>query len=139
MKLFNKILGKWERWNSINGSANTYDATKRAGERNTSSSLVDYTSVHEEWTYTVVSLADNSTTVYAAPALLGGIFVNTIPTTTTLIKDDTTTILTLPAASLTANSPKDLGVTGIRCETSLVIDPDDAETITDFVVMWRPL
>lgn len=121
------------------GPQEVSQATAIAGERNTSSATTSYIATQQEVNAEVVSLAANSTTIYAGPAFLHGVFVNTIPTTTTVIKDGTTAVFTLTAASLVANTYKDLsGGNPIKFNTSLVVDPDDAETITDMVFFWRP-
>ena len=89
---------------------------------------------HEECEYTVVDVATNSTTVHDGPAILFGVYVNTVLSAQACpIEDDTTAIITL-VASLAAGS--NLNFPGIRFDTSLIIDPDDAAT-GNITVMWR--
>ena len=86
--------------------------------------------------YAVVDVADNSTTVFTGPCILYGIFVNTVLSAhTCLIADGSTTVITL-AASTAANSNFDFQ--GIRFETSLVVDPNDAGT-GGITVFYRPV
>jgi hypothetical protein len=75
---------------------------------------------------TVVDVADNSTTVSPAPALLLGIYVNTVLSNHALpIKDGADTIITLPAQTAAGAY---LPLPGVRFNTSIVVDPDDAAT-----------
>lgn len=79
-----------------------------------------------EYSYGVVDLSVNSTTVSSKPALLVGVYVNTVLSAhACLIKDDTTSVLTL-IASLAAGTMLDIPPT--KFETSLVVDPDDSAT-----------
>jgi hypothetical protein len=90
-----------------------------------------------EWKYASVDLATNSTTVLDKPALVFGwevteaLSANACP-----IKDSSTTVLTVPASSAVGASHFIDG--GVRFETSLVVDPDDAGTGT-LTVFYRPL
>ena len=106
-----------------------------AGERQTSSETLSYVSVKEDWNYTVVDLSDNSTTVSAAPTIIGNVWVNTaLSAHACPIKDDTVTVRSLDASS--AVNTEFLGMKGTRFETSLIVDPDDAATGL-IVVQWR--
>jgi hypothetical protein len=79
---------------------------------------------------------DGPTTIHNGPALLFGVYVNTVLSAhTVLFKDGTTTKITLPA-SLAAGSERCFY--GARFETSLIIDPDDNST-GDVTVFYRPL
>jgi hypothetical protein len=94
--------------------------------------------VHE-WTYTVVDLSTNSTTVSAAPAIIGNIWVNTVLSAHACpILDGATTIWSLPASTpvTTTDATSFKHLHGTRCETSLIVDPNDAATGA-IVVQWR--
>ena len=89
-----------------------------------------------EWEYGVVDLADNSTTVSANPAILKAVYVNTVMSAQAcIIKDDTTSVFTLPAGSC-AGDKFDFEET--RFITSLVVDPDDAAT-GNITLMYKRL
>lgn len=80
-----------------------------------------------EWKYASVDLATNSTTVLAKPALVFGWEVTTVLSANACpIKDDTVTVMSVPASSAVGASHFVEG--GVRFETSLVVDPDDAGT-----------
>lgn len=85
------------------------------------------TKVHTQCKYAVVSTADDTTTVLSTPAVLYGIFVNTVLSAhTVLITDGATTVLTLPASLAAGTNLIFPG--GIRFETSLIVDPDNSST-----------
>ena len=76
--------------------------------------------------YSVVDVADNSTTVVDGSARLYGVYVNTVLSAHACpIQDNTTAIVTL-VASLAAGTMIELP--GVLFETSLVVDPNDAAT-----------
>ena len=82
--------------------------------------------VQQQCDYAVVGVADNVTTVYTGPCVLYGVYVNTVLSAHALpIQDGTTAVITLPA-STAAGTMKLLP--GIRFDTSLVVDPNDAAT-----------
>jgi hypothetical protein len=87
--------------------------------------------------YTVVDVADNSTTISAVPALLYSIHVNTALSAHALpITDSSTTVLSLAASAAVGTNldwPK-----GIPFLTSLIVDPNDAAT-GSITVVWAPL
>lgn len=86
--------------------------------------------------YLVVDVADNLTTVYTGPCMLYGIYVNTVLSAHACpIQDGTTAVITL-IASLAAGT--NLEFPGIRFETSLVVDPNDAGT-GNITVIYRPV
>lgn len=100
---------------------------------NSSGSLLN---TEEGCTMTVVDTSANSTTVSAVPAVLLGIYVNTVLSAhTVVIKDGATGKLTLPA-SLGAGTKIDCH--SATFATSLVVDPDDSST-GEIVVFWRAL
>ena len=93
---------------------------------------------HQECFYKAsAALTTDSETIYSGPCLLYGIYVNTaISAHVTVIKDGSTTVLSLPASAAAGamyNFP------GIRFETSLVCDPDDATTTGQVTFAYRPL
>lgn len=103
------------------GSGNSYEAT---------------TGVHNESFYSVVDVSVNSTTVYNGPAILLGAYVNTALSAHVLpIKDNATTVCSLPASAAAGSV---YSFPGIRFETSLVVDPDDAAT-GNVTIAYRPL
>jgi hypothetical protein len=92
--------------------------------------------VHTECIGVTVDTGDNSTTVYNGPAILLGVYVNTVLSAhTVVIQDNATAKVTLPA-SLAAGT--NLAFPGVRCETSLVVNPDDSST-GNITVFYRPL
>lgn len=94
------------------------------------------TGVHFECIGTAVDTSVDSTTVYNGPAILLGIFVNTVLSAhTVVIQDNSTAKITLPA-SLAAGT--NLAFPGIRFDTSLVVNPDNSST-GNITIMYRPL
>ena len=84
------------------------------------------TATHNECLYKVVDVGDNSTTVSSAPALLFGVYVNTVLSAHACpIEDNTTTVVTLPASAAAGTF---YPFPGIRFETSLIVNPNDAGT-----------
>jgi hypothetical protein len=74
----------------------------------------------------VVNVADNSTTVVTGRVFLYGIYVNTGLSAHALpIKNDTTTLVTIPASAAAGSH---YSFPGILFDTSLIVDPDDAAT-----------
>ena len=85
---------------------------------------------------TVVNVADDSTTVSAAPALLYGIFVNTALSAQALpIKDNTTTILSLAASAAVGTNY--WFEKGIPFDASLIVDPDNSGS-GSVTLVWAP-
>lgn len=81
--------------------------------------------------------SDANTTVSSVPALLCGIYVNTVLSAHVVeILDGSTVILTLPA-SLAAGTFLNFAV-GIRFETSIVVDPNTSST-GSITVLYKPL
>lgn len=101
------------------------------------SGLTEVTSgVHFESIGTTVDTSADSTTVYNGPAILLGIYVNTVLSAhTVVISDAAVAKVTLPA-SLAAGT--NLAFPGIRFTTSLVVDPDNSST-GNITIMYRPL
>ena len=94
--------------------------------------------VHNECLYAVSGvLTTNSITIYNGPCILFGIYVNVaISAHTTVIKDGTTAVLSLPASAAVGSM---YTFPGIKFDTSLVCDPDDATTTGDLTFAYRPL
>lgn len=92
------------------------------------------TYVGEEFYPTAVDTSVDSTTVSATPALLRGVYVNTVLSAhTVIIKDDTTAKFTLPA-SLPAGTYIPFADAAFR--TSLVVDPDNSST-GNITLIWK--
>lgn len=101
--------------------------------------LVDASrSVHTECIYKVSgALTANSEQIYASPCILYGIYVTTaISAHVTVIKDGTTAVLSLPASAAAGSM---YTFPGIRFETSLELDPDDATTTGVLTFVYKPL
>lgn len=91
---------------------------------------------HTECLYAVVNVADNSTTVYNGPALLFGVYVNTALSAHALpIVDGSTTVVSIAASAAVGTN---ITFPGIRFETSLIVDPNDAAT-GSVTVAYRPI
>lgn len=91
---------------------------------------------HQECLYAVVNVADNTTTVYNGPALLLGVYVNTALSAQALpIQDGSTTVVSIAASAAVGTN---ITFPGIRFETSLVVNPDDAAT-GSVTVAYLPL
>lgn len=74
----------------------------------------------------VVDVADNTTTVHTGRCYLYGVYINTVLSAhTLLIKDDTTTLVTIPASAAAGTH---FPLPGIQFATSLIVDPNDAAT-----------
>lgn len=74
----------------------------------------------------VIDVATDSTTVFTGKCLLYGVYVNTALSAHALpFIDGSTTQITLPA-SLAAG--QNLQFPGVRFDTSLIVDPNDAAT-----------
>jgi len=89
---------------------------------------------HNECEYTVVDLADNSTTVFTGPCVLFGLTVTTVLSAQALdVLDGAVNIAALAASAAVGTTTQ---YAGIRCNTSLIVDPDDAAT-GRVTVIWR--
>lgn len=93
--------------------------------------------IHPECLMSVQDTSTNGpTTIHDGPALLFGVYVNTVLSAhTVLLTDGAVTKVTLPA-SIAAGSERCFY--GARFETSLKIDPDDSST-GNVTVFYRPL
>lgn len=107
-----------------------------AGERNTSSTTNSYLVVHDDdYNIDVVDTSTDTTTVSAAPARLGGVYINTtLSAHTVVIKDNTVAKFTIPASAAAGTFYPFKG----RFETSLIVDPDDSST-GSITVLSRPI
>ena len=86
--------------------------------------------------YAVVPIADDTTTVYTGACMIYGVYINTILSAQVLpIKDGTTTVITIPASAAAGTH---FPLPGIRFETSLIVDPDNAAT-GNITVAYRPV
>jgi len=115
-----------------------YVASRAAGERQVSSTTgADHQAVSGEWAISdPVDLSGNgSTTIYAGPALLGGVWVEvTIGTAAATLDDDTDDRVGLPVALPIGFH----ALPGVIFETSLVVNPADTSTGT-IRILYRPL
>ena len=92
--------------------------------------------VHFECLYSVVDVAADTTTVYNGPALLFGVYVNTVLSAHACpITDAGTTVVTLPA---TAAAGTYYPFPGIRFETTLIVDPNNSGS-GNITVFYRPI
>jgi hypothetical protein len=92
--------------------------------------------VQEQNDYSVVDVADNSTTVYTGACTINGVYINTVLSAHALpIKDGTVTVVTIPASAAAGTH---YPLPGIKFTTSLVVDPDDSAT-GGVVVAYRPV
>ncbi len=92
--------------------------------------------MHTECQYTVVDLADNSTTVFTGPCILYGLVVTTVASAqAVLVLDGATNNIAAIEASAAVGVTKSYP-NGIRCDTSLIVNPDDAAT-GRITVLWR--
>lgn len=91
---------------------------------------------HNECLYSVVDVSANSTTVYSGPCLLFGVYVNTVLSAHALpIVDGSTTVVSIVASAAVGTN---VTFPGIRFETSLIVDPNDAAT-GSVTVAYLPL
>lgn len=89
---------------------------------------------HNECQYTVVDVADNSTTVFTGPCILYGLTVTTVLSAQAVdVLDGAVNIAALDASAAVGTTTQ---YSGIRCDTSLIVDPDDAGT-GRITVIWR--
>lgn len=80
----------------------------------------------ETVSYQVVDVADNDTTVHTGKVYFYGLSVNTVLSAHVLpVKDGSTTIVSIPASAAAGSIYL---FPGIQCDTSLIVDPDDAAT-----------
>jgi hypothetical protein len=91
---------------------------------------------HTECDYAVVDVGDNSTTVYTGPCILYGVYVNTVLSAHALpILDGSTTVMSLAASAAVGTN---ITLPGIRLNTSLIVDPNDAAT-GSVTIAYRPV
>jgi hypothetical protein len=98
-----------------------------------------HTLVRNEWNSTVIDLATDAAAAVSGgqPAILGAIYVDAVMSAHSCpVLDGAAVLFNLPA-SLAAGTWID-GCRGMRFETSLVVNSNDAATGT-LVVLWRPL
>ena len=94
--------------------------------------------VHQECQYGVSgALTTDTITIYNGPCILYGIYVNAaISAHTTVIKDGTTAVLSLPVSAAVGAM---YTFPGIRFDTSLICDPDDGTATGNLTFAFRPL
>ena len=91
---------------------------------------------HSECQYSVVDVADNSTTVFTGPCILYGLVVTTVLSAHDLpVLDGATNTIAAVEASAAVGVTKSYPG-GIRCDTSLIVNPNDAGT-GRVTVIWR--
>lgn len=94
--------------------------------------------VHTECLYASVNCATDSTTVYNGPCLYFGAVVTVVLSAhAVIITDGAGATLDQFAASAAVGTKVSWPV-GVRCDTSLVVNPDDSSTGT-ITVIYRPL
>jgi hypothetical protein len=96
--------------------------------------------VHQECMYVASGAltTDGPTTLYAGPCIMYGIAVTAaLSAHVCAIKDGTTQVVVVPASA--ANGALYAFPWGVRFETSLVVDPDDATTTGSLTLFYRPL
>ena len=91
---------------------------------------------YNECQYTIVDADDNSTTVFTGPCVLYGLVVTTVLTGTTdfLVQDGATNVVAVLDNAEASGVAKNYA--GIRCDTSLICNPDDTAT-GRVTVIWR--
>ena len=86
--------------------------------------------------YAVVSVTDNTTTVYTGPCMLYGIYVNTVLSAHVCpVTDGGTTVVSLVASAAAGTS---IQYPGIRFNTSLIVNPNDSGS-GSITVAYRPV
>lgn len=89
--------------------------------------------VETECEYSVVNVATDSTTVFTGPCIFYGATVSTALSAHALPIQDGSNVIAGFAASAAAGTTINCQA-GIRCVTSLVVDPNDAATGT--ITVW---
>lgn len=95
------------------------------------------TLVQMECDYAVVDVANDSTTVYSGPCIYYGAVVTTALSAQALPIQDGTAVIDSFAAS-SAVGTAHIWTHGLRCATSLVVDPNDAGS-GRITVAYRPI
>lgn len=93
--------------------------------------------VQMECDYSVVDVSTDSTTVYTGPCIYYGSIVTTVLSAHALPIQDGTTVIDSHAASAAVGTAH-LLTHGVRCSTSIVVDPDNAATGI-ITVFYRPI
>ena len=80
----------------------------------------------KEWKYANVDLSTDITTITAVPCLVKCAVVTSVTSAhVVLVKDATNQVFALPASSAAGYT---IDVFGVRFESSLIVDPDNAGT-----------
>lgn len=93
--------------------------------------------VQMECDYAVVDVATDSTTVYSGPCIYYGSVITTALSAHVLPIQDGSSVIDSYAASAAVGTAH-LFNHGIRCATSLVVDPDNAGT-GRLTILYRPI
>lgn len=88
-----------------------------------------------EFEKSVVDFADNSTPIHTGDCIVRGIWINAAPTGDCIIKDGSTSIFTIESGTPSGWLP--LG--DVKFDTSLIIDPDDADTTGNATIVYKPV
>ena len=92
--------------------------------------------VQNQSDYAVVSVTDNTTTVYTGPCMLTGIYVNTtLSAHVCPVTDGATTVVSIAASAAAGTS---IQYPGISFGTSLIVNPNDSGT-GSITVAYRPV
>jgi hypothetical protein len=87
-----------------------------------------------EWQYTVVDVADNSTTVYSGPCIVKAMWVQTVLSAHVCPILDGAVPINSFAASAAVGTEIDFH--GVKFVTSLIVDPNDSGT-GKIIVVWK--
>lgn len=93
--------------------------------------------VQMECDYSVVDVANNSTTVYTGPCIYYGCVVTTVLSAHAMPIYDGSNIIDSFAASAAVGTYHGFNH-GVRCATGLLVDPNDAAT-GNVTVFYRPM
>lgn len=109
-------------------------AVQKTGVANDASKLT-----HTETFYKVVDVSVNDTQVYSGPCMLFGVYVNTgLSAHVVPIKDGGTSGTTVVSIAASAAAGTSIQYHGIRFETDMHVDPNDAAT-GSITIAYRPL
>ena len=92
--------------------------------------------VHTECDYVAVNVADDTTTVYSGPCIYYGATVTTALSAHALPVLDGSTPIDAFAASAAVGTNHNFA-SGVKCYTSLIVDPDNSGT-GNITVYYRP-
>ncbi len=81
---------------------------------------------NDEYKYAIVDLSNNITTISTKPALVKGVYVNTVLSAHTVNIEDGIAAVIILEASISAGTVREWPSTQFK--TSLIVNPDDAST-----------